>query len=108
MGKYFKCCQNKIFVNYICIRCINIFHQSCLERMKNVKILKGYRVICSIECAEKDDSCAGVENDPEELLKELNELLGNKDIDIGNLKNLEINFLNLTEKLLQIGTSNRC
>lgn len=56
MNKRFKCCKNKEFVNYCCIACLNVFHPACLERLKNVVKLGGYKIFCSVECQSKDDA----------------------------------------------------
>lgn len=49
MEKKFKCCK-KDFNNYICVNCYGIFHTSCLNRIKNMTEIDGYRVYCSVKC----------------------------------------------------------
>ncbi|KAL3283523.1 hypothetical protein HHI36_006662 [Cryptolaemus montrouzieri] len=45
------CCANKPFKNYVCINCLGVYHESCMERLKNLKLLRGYKV----ECCEKEE-----------------------------------------------------
>lgn len=53
MGSKFKCCL-KPFNNLVCVRCLNVFHPSCLERKKGHILLLGYKVYCSSECEAED------------------------------------------------------
>ncbi|KAL3269762.1 hypothetical protein HHI36_008822 [Cryptolaemus montrouzieri] len=43
----FKCCADKPFKNYLCINCVRIFHNSCIERAKH-KVLEAHIIECCI------------------------------------------------------------
>ena len=49
-SKYFKCCKSKTVSVVICARCGGVFHNSCVDRQKNVQILGDNKIIC---CKEK-------------------------------------------------------
>lgn len=67
MNGKFKCCK-KVLKKYCCIVCFNIFHPSCLDRIKNVKRLSEHKIFCSNEC-ERTAKFA------ENISKELNDQL---------------------------------
>lgn len=49
----FKCCKTKVFNNYICVKCLNVFHNSCFNRMKDTKKLENHKIYCSTTCEEE-------------------------------------------------------
>lgn len=54
MERKFKCCK-KDFNNYVCISCYGIIHGGCLNKMKKVTELDGYKVYCSVKCEKVDN-----------------------------------------------------
>lgn len=71
---YFKCCKNKELNYYCCIACNEIFHKSCGDRRKEIKIIENHKVLCSNECIEKN------RNDElqKRRLEELNDIMDNQ------------------------------
>ncbi|KAL3283584.1 hypothetical protein HHI36_006722 [Cryptolaemus montrouzieri] len=45
------CCAKKPFKIYVCINYLGVYHESCIERLSNLKLLRGYKV----ECCEKEE-----------------------------------------------------
>ncbi|KAL3282601.1 hypothetical protein HHI36_005776 [Cryptolaemus montrouzieri] len=48
----FACCQKKLLKKFICINGLNVYHESCRERFKNVRAIEGHVV----ECCVKDET----------------------------------------------------
>lgn len=44
--KYFKCCTSKKATVIVCIKCGSVFHPSCVERMKDIKSISHFKIIC--------------------------------------------------------------
>lgn len=42
----YKCCKDKEFKSYVCVKCFNLYHRSCLNRLRNKKFLGGHKMIC--------------------------------------------------------------
>lgn len=55
MATKFKCCK-KDLNNYVCIICHNVFHSSCLGRLKGVKMLHEHYISCSEKCIIKENN----------------------------------------------------
>lgn len=55
MTTKFKCCK-KDFNNYCCMVCYNVYHASCMDRLKNIETLYEHRIICSGKCKDKYDA----------------------------------------------------
>lgn len=46
----FKCCKNKQFLHYICIKCHGIYHKCCLPKHKSkIKFIEENRLVCCDE-----------------------------------------------------------
>lgn len=41
----FKCCQKRNTV-LVCIRCYNVYHPSCANRIAHLKVIEGHKVVC--------------------------------------------------------------
>ncbi|CAG9824527.1 unnamed protein product [Phaedon cochleariae] len=54
MGIPFKCCKNKEFSNLCCIKCLDVYHPSCIDRKKYSKQLGGHKIYCSESCEKLD------------------------------------------------------
>lgn len=53
MAVNFKCCRNKVQPNWICLRCGNVFHKKCRERIKDpVTVIRDNLIWCSRQCCE--------------------------------------------------------
>lgn len=64
-----KCCKRKDFNNLCCKTCLGVYHPSCMERYKAVKLLGNNIIYCSAECESKElDS----KQNEDELLKLIN------------------------------------
>lgn len=82
MEKTFRCCKSKEFNNYVCVICHNVFHPSCIDRVKDYKLVKGYKIYCSAKCSQ-------TEKNEEKLIKELEKrdrILREKNEDLDKLQ----------------------
>lgn len=66
----YKCCKDKEFKSYVCVKCYNIYHKSCLNRMRNKKFLGGHK----ITCCESESETNLLEDEIEILKSELSAL----------------------------------
>lgn len=85
MSRSFKCCR-KDFSNYCCKICLNIFHPSCLDRIRNHVVVSGYRILCSKECQEIDNDNEAKEEKYNKLIETLKLDLTQKEVYIDRLR----------------------
>lgn len=60
----FKCCKNKQFLHYVCVKCYGIYHKCCLPKHKEkIKFIEENKLLC---CEESNSTS---ENDEISLLE---------------------------------------
>lgn len=74
MAGKFKCCK-KDANYYWCINCLSIFHSSCLSRMKKIKIIDEFKILCTESCKQnyndKSFEISKLQNEMEKLKNNL-------------------------------------
>ncbi|CAG9772424.1 unnamed protein product [Ceutorhynchus assimilis] len=68
-----KCCKKKDVNSFCCKSCLGVFHPSCMERYKSVRVIYRNTIYCSEECAEKDLLIEKAETDREKQFQEMNQ-----------------------------------
>ena len=90
----FKCCKNKPFIHFVCIKCFSVFHKCCLPKLRNqIRFKKDNQIIC---CNDKinDSVCSDEDGEKSVLEKTINEL-----IEESELKNKYIDKLKSDKNL---------
>lgn len=94
----FKCC-GKDFKNYICIVCYRVFHPSCLERdIKTSVKINGKLIYCSTNCQNVDEEKETKEQNYISEIKNLRNMLEEKDRHIVRLKRGTESFEEIVEE----------
>lgn len=80
----FKCCVKKFFNYYVCVKCLNLFHRSCvLKNNRGIKFIQGNKINCC-DVGHIDDSVE--ESVLEKTINELSEKNERKNHHIQKLK----------------------
>lgn len=86
----YKCCKTKQFLHYICIKCYNVYHKSCIPKYRTtIRHLKQNRIICC-----QDESLSEYDEERSILEKTINELT-----EEGGIKNKYIEQLKKENKV---------
>ena len=76
----YRCCKSKQFIHFVCVKCSNVFHKSCLSKYRNqITFVKDNKIVC---CKTDSDFSISSDSDDEKinLEKTINELAEDSDI----------------------------
>lgn len=66
--KFYKCCKSKVSASAVCVTCGNIFHKSCLQRIRgSIQVIDETRMIC---CQTTNLTSSSKVNEIDEVIHE--------------------------------------
>lgn len=84
----FKCCKSKVFNNYVCTKCLNVFHKSCVLRSKsNFKLIEGFKIIC---CENMSETYNDIDEEWNTLQESINDLKLDNEVKTKYINKLKI------------------
>lgn len=98
----FKCCKTKVFTHFICTKCFNIFHKSCLLRDKSGIVFTSENKII---CCGKDSDWTDEEQDLSILEKTISELDEDNKIKNLHIQKLKKKYEVMTQEALEMENS---